>query len=317
MDDKLKGTIKRIVQLTQQNPEFGVELRKALGIEPSAISVSDNSVPANVQAIREALEIRASHSINYDFIKEERLNSQLYIDNLRMENAALNLKKSENERFYIFCVNAFYQIENIINYYYFKSYPNIKDLVSIIVASTKDEGEDGKYAYKSSGKEETVGDIPIASKLNTFCNTFFPKDQIKITYAKLKQVRNEGEHRCMVIIKNEEEDNSLYKFFKYNSFNTVRIILIKLVNEVKKQMEKQKKDEAPSRIPAVLPASVVETQIVIGTIKTMLPSGCFVSYNGNTFVLPSQLLKNVQGLKVNDKVKISLNGGKIVGIQKT
>lgn len=240
MDDKLKGTIKRIVQLTQQNSEFGAELRKALNIEPSAIFVYGSSIPAHIQAIREALEIRANHSINYDFIKEERLNSQLYIDNLRMENAALNLKETEDERFYIFCVNAFYQIENMINYYYYKAYPKIGNLVSVIVDATKDEGK-GKYAFKPTGREETVGDIAIAFKLNAFCNTFFPNDPIKITYANLRQVRNEGEHRCMVIIKNKEEKNPLYKFFKFNSFNTVRIILIKLINEIKEQMEEQKK----------------------------------------------------------------------------
>lgn len=299
MDEKLKGTIKRIVQLTRQNSEFDVELRKALKIESSAISIYGSSVPAHIQAIREALDIRANHSINYDFIKEERLNSQLYIDNLRMENAALNLKESENERFYIFCVNAFYQIENIINYYYHKSYPNINDLVSELVKATKNDGENGKYTFKPSRKEESVGDIPIASKLNAFCNTFFLGDPIKITYANLRQVRNEGEHRCMVIIKNNEEENPLYKFFKYNSFNTVRIILIKLVKEVKKQMEEQKK----------------KIQIIEGTIKTMLPSGCFVFYNNKTSALPPKLFKNVQGLKINDKISITLKDKEIVDIK--
>lgn len=305
MDDKLKGTIKRIVQLTQQNPEFGTELRKALGIELSAISAYDSSVPANVQAIREALDIRANHSINYDFIKEERLNNQLYIDNLRMENAALNLKESENERFYIFCVNAFYQIENIINYYYHKSYPNINDLISVLIDATKNDGE---YAFKPTGKEETVGDIAIKSKLDAFCNTFFPGEPIKITYASLRKVRNEGEHRCMVIIKNKEEENSLYKFFKYNSFNSVRIILIKLVNEVKKQIEEQKKH-------GVKP--VVQLQAVEGFIKQMLPSGAFVAYNDDSTAVPSKLFKNVQGMNVDDKVSIMLKGKEIVDIKKS
>ena len=39
MDEKLKTTIAKIVQLSKQNPEFEVELRKALGIEPSANGV--------------------------------------------------------------------------------------------------------------------------------------------------------------------------------------------------------------------------------------------------------------------------------------
>lgn len=45
MDEKLKTTIAKIVQLSKQNLEFEVELRKALGIEPSANSslVSSNT----------------------------------------------------------------------------------------------------------------------------------------------------------------------------------------------------------------------------------------------------------------------------------
>lgn len=90
MDNRLKDTIKKIVQLSQQDPEFATELRKALKIVSSTHSIYAQNVPANVQAIRAALEIRANHSINYDFIKEERLKKQFYIDNLRMENAALD-----------------------------------------------------------------------------------------------------------------------------------------------------------------------------------------------------------------------------------
>lgn len=39
MDEKLKTTIEKIVQLSKQKPEFEVELRKALGKEPSASGV--------------------------------------------------------------------------------------------------------------------------------------------------------------------------------------------------------------------------------------------------------------------------------------
>ena len=40
MDEKLKPTLDKIVQLTKQNPEFEKELRKALEIRPSANSAS-------------------------------------------------------------------------------------------------------------------------------------------------------------------------------------------------------------------------------------------------------------------------------------
>lgn len=295
MDEKLRATIDKIVKLTQQNREFDIELRKKLGMTSSATAVysSEMKIKDDVTTIREALEIRANKSISYDFINDQRLRDQLIIDNLRMENAALNLQDDENERFYVFCVNAFYQIENVVNYYYHKIYSeDINELVSAIVAATKND----KYPYKSMGKEETVGDIAIASKLNAFCNTFFPGDHIKYDYSRLRQVRNEGEHRCMV--NNNKEDRSLYDFFKYNTFNTVRIILTKLVNEVKKQIE------AP-----------IYKKEVVGTIKTMLPSACFVSYGDETQSLPSKLMGKVHGLKVGDKIIITLKGKEILDVK--
>lgn len=314
MDEKLQSALNKILQLTEQNPEFGVELRKRLGMASSANSAYNRNatIQDDVTAIRRALEIRANNSISYDFINQQRLRDQLIIDNLRMENAALNLQISETERFYSFCVNAFYQIENIINYFYHISYPNIKELVATIASATKDDG-DGKYAYKPTDKEKTVGDIAIASKLNAFCNTFFPNDKIKITLSNLRQVRNEGEHRCMVIISGQETENSLYKFFKYNSINDVRILLIKLVNEVKKLIEEQRTGMS-SGIPSTSSTPNIET--VEGTVATMLPSGCFIAFKGGTHNLPSKLLKKVVGLKAGDKVLITLNGKDIVDIQK-
>ena len=32
MDEKLQSTLNKIIQLTEQNPEFGAELRKMLGM---------------------------------------------------------------------------------------------------------------------------------------------------------------------------------------------------------------------------------------------------------------------------------------------
>lgn len=237
MDEKLKTTIEKIVQLSKQNPEFDIELRRRLNINSSGSITLDKSVPENISAIRSALEIRGDQSINYDFVVEGRLHDQLQIDNLRMENASLNLTEKEGTRFYAFCVNAFYQIENIINYYYHKKFPDINNLLSEIETMTADEkSNEADYSFTRSNRERTVADIPIADKINAFCNTFFPGDNIKLTLSSLRRVRNEGEHRCDVILKEKNEKESLYRFFKYNNFNSIRILLIKLVNEIKTQI---------------------------------------------------------------------------------
>jgi hypothetical protein len=249
MDEKIKATIEKIVQLSKQNEEFNMEMRKLFGKTVSASTVSNSlDVSEDIAAIRAALEIRGYNSIDYSFIKEPRLRDYLNADNLRMENAALNFQEKESERFYSFCVNAFYQVENIVNYYFHKAYPNIEDLLKVIEDATKND-TDGKKSFKfkrAKGEfvEKNVGDIQIFYNINALCNLLFPKDdKIKSTLGNLRKVRNEGEHRCQIIWDEKNEENKLYVFLKKATFNSIRITLKKVVAEVKSQLQSMEKDE--------------------------------------------------------------------------
>lgn len=301
MDDRLKLVLHKVIQLTRENPEFNTELRKALEIAPSAMGahIIDNSVARDITSIREALEIRANVSVSYRFVVEQRLRDQLIIDNLRMENAALNLKQPEEERFYSFCVNAFYQLENIINYYFYVTFPNVEDLLTIIEKYTEEEkGED--FRFKRNGREKNVSDIPIAHKINALCNILFPGDMFKMTLGQLRQVRNEGEHRCMVIQQEKNEKNSLYKFFKYNTFNTIRIYLIKVVNSIKNNIGK----------------AIVEKETrTKAIISSLLPSACYVKYDDKTKPLPIKLLSKVKGKQNGDIVILIIVNDRIIDIE--
>ena len=301
MDESIKSVLNKVVQLTRQNPEFNTELRKALEIAPSALGVSiiDNKVASDISSIREALEIRANVSVSYSFVVEQRLRDQLIIDNLRMENAALNLKQPEEERFYSFCVNAFYQLENIVNYYFYVTFPNIEDLLAIIEKYTEEE-KSNDFKFKRNGREKNVGDILIAHKINALCNILFPGDKLKMTLGQLRQVRNEGEHRCMVIQQEKNDSNSLYKFFKYNTFNTIRIYLIKVVNSVKTNIGKP----------------IVENRTSIeAIISSLLPSACYVKFNDKTDQLPERLLSKVKDKKNGDRIILKLVNDRIEDIE--
>lgn len=297
MDEKLKSVLDKVVQLTKQNQEFETELRKALKMELPANSVCTHTIPENIKAIRTALEIRGDYSINYDFIKEERVYNQLYVDNLRMENIALNLQLEKNERFCAFCVNVFYQLENIINYYYNKSYPDIHELVGIIADATKNDENEGKsYRFKAIGSEENVGDIPMSFKLSAFCNTFFNSDKkIKAILSGLRRLRNQWEHRCLI----HDKDDKLDKFFEYNTFNSIRDLLIRFVNEVKKQ----------------LASEITKMSYKEGIIKRILPSGCFVDIDGLSEQVPVKLFNKVRNLAEGDKIKIIMSGNNIDDIE--
>ena len=297
MDEKIKATIEKIKLLSKQNEEFNQEMRKLFGktIPASADSIP-NSVLEDISAIRSALEIRANVSVSYDFVKEQRLRDQLIIDNLRMENAALNLKEPEEDRFYTFCVNAFYQVENIVNYYYHLSYPNIEAILSEIEEATKSENTD--YQFKRSGKEQSVSSIAVVHKINAICNTLLPDERLlKWAIGTLRQVRNEGEHRCSIIQKEKDDNNNVYKFFRSNTFNSVRIYLKQFIYAVKKGIQEPPKEEE-----------------LVAKITSKLPSACYISVKDKTIELPNKFFSRIKALDKGDTIKLKMLGSRIVDV---
>lgn len=297
-----KKIIEQIDKIEQYSRKPGnewllAELKRRFGNSEMS---NQPDISNDVAFIRSALSIKANNSIKYDFISNQRLKDQLIIDNLRMENAAYNLQEKEIDRFYTFCVNAFYQVENIVNYYFYVMYPNIEDLLSIIEEATKNDGEEGRFRFKrsQSNPENNVGDIPVAFKINALCNLLFPKDlALKITLGNLRKVRNEGEHRCQVIYNQKDENNKLYQFLEKATFNSIRIILIRLVSTIKKQLVDAKTSES-----------------VVGKIATKLPGACFISFSGKKQQVPTKLLGKISSLKEGDDVGVTLRDGVVVDI---
>ena len=297
MDEKLIATVNKIKLLAEQNPVFNQTMQKLFGNTVSASVVNINStITEDISAIRSALEIRANASLTYNFVRNQRLRDQLIIDNLRMENAALNLKEPEADRFYVFCVNAFYQVENILNYFYYTSFPDIDALLKEIEDGTQNEKND--FKFRRTGKEQNVGSIPVAHKLNAFFNTYLTKEgSLKWSIGTLRQVRNEGEHRCDIIRQEKDDNNNLYKFFKSKTFNYVRIDLIKFVNAIEHKLENPDKKEMLESI-----------------IKSKLPSACYVLLRGNSVLLPNKLFAKVRHLNNNDEIILTVSGNTIIDV---
>lgn len=294
MDEKLIATVNKIKLLAEQNPEFNQTMQKLFGNTVSASVVNINStITEDISAIRSALEIRANASLTYSFVINQRLRDQLIIDNLRMENAALNLKEPEADRFYVFCVNAFYQVENILNYFYYTSFPKIDALLKEIEDGTQNEKND--FKFRRTGKEQNVGSIPVAHKLNAFFNTYLPEEvSLKWSIGTLRQVRNEGEHRCDIIRQEKDDNNNLYKFFRSKTFNYVRIDLIKFVNAIEHKLKNPDTEEK------------VESEI-----KSNLPSACYVLLRGKSVAIPDKLFAKVKNLNNGDKIILTIIGNKI------
>ena len=172
----------------------------AAGIESIVLNRLAISTNEKIDKIKDALEIRADISIDYSFVKDIYIRRQLIIDNLRMENVLLNLSMSEKERYENFCVNAFLQVENILNYYYCERFN--KDL-NAILTNIEEATQYETYPFtRVTGKTYYyVSEISIANKIQAFCKQFFPYNpsvkDFTLTYLhKLRNLRNDIFHRA-------------------------------------------------------------------------------------------------------------------------
>lgn len=234
MDVRLNDTIDKVCRLSDKNPEFGRELWKRLSIAYSANSAYLNtSVSNDIKIIREVLEIRADCSITYDFVVDLHIKNQLVVDNLKMENIVLNLKIGAEERFHLFCVYAFFQVENIVNYYLGKLFPDIDKLLSFIEEKTQNDidiRKDKSYAFKrdSNRKYEQISDIDMLFKLNAVSNELFDKS-MKFFCINLRKVRNEYSHR-------PTHTDALTKMFGKYTIPSIMVLLMGVVKAIENSL---------------------------------------------------------------------------------
>ena len=199
MDEKLKTTINKIVQLSKQNPEFNAELRRALGIGTSANSVVSSD--KRIEHIEKYLGLdyyvdNQKSIIDYSFIQEPEVRAQLISDNREMMRFRYGTRYHAIS-FDEFCRYAHLQAEMLLNYCYDKK----EDTLDKIIEHIK------KYnptAYISD-KTNSLGGIAYNVKLWAF-NKEFNLDYITnniLDY--IRKVRNDSSHRSP-----ESEEKSIH-----------------------------------------------------------------------------------------------------------
>lgn len=216
------------------NKEFAAGIN-AIVLNHLAITTNEE-----IEKIKNALELRADSSIDYSFVKDIFVQRQLKIDNLRMENVLLNLSIPERGRYDNFCVNAFLQVENILNYYYCEKFG--KDLDAILTDIENATKKD-KYPFERVPNKTYyyVSEIPIASKIQAFCNQFFPfdpnvKDYTATDLHKLRNIRNDIFHRAGENDDSNKKETGQKKATPSPTSAVFRDTLKKLVQKVKEQL---------------------------------------------------------------------------------
>ena len=151
--------------------------------------------------------------IDYSYVDEKKVKERLINDNLKMEKVYLDKGFSKDDRFVSFCTSAFHQVENLLNYYYFKKYKNFDDLLSCLI----DNNPKFRRRYKSL--EKAKQSFNKISKLNINVIVFLYEKEFffdkKISYDKhitmLREIRNDDSHRCSIINVDTDKIISDYK----------------------------------------------------------------------------------------------------------
>jgi hypothetical protein len=215
----------------EENLWFKNDLKSKISISKPLSNSIDTfiEIKKDTSKIINLLNINPSISVDYSFIKHKLLRTRLELDNLRMENIRYDLKETdEMKRLYDFCINAFYQIENLINFYYFEKFPKIEALLSHL-----ENVQDSKFKRK---EEKNIGDIAIYAKIFAFNKTFYTEDYTGYNIDSLRLIRNEGLHRCSRIKSIENENKRLHDFLKHATFHSVHSLVNLLAEKVKQNL---------------------------------------------------------------------------------
>ena len=202
MDEKLKTTINKIVQLSKQNPEFDTELRRALGIGTSANSALSSD--KRIEHIEKYLGLdyyvdNQKSIIDYSFIQEPEVRAQLISDNREMMRFRYGTRYHAIS-FDEFCRYAHLQAEMLLNYFYDLKNDNIKSVIAHIKKFNPTANLD---------TAKSLGSISYNSKLWAFKTEFNIDFKVYTILDYLRKVRNDSSHRS-----SEKEEKSIHDYRK-------------------------------------------------------------------------------------------------------
>ncbi len=202
MDEKIKSTINKIVQLSKQNPEFNTELRKALGIRTSVNC--ELSTDKRIEHIEKYLGLdyyvdNQKSIIDYSFIQGPEVRAQLISDNREM------MRFRYGTRYHAICFDEFcryahLQAEMLLNYFYDLKNDNINSVIARIKQYNTTANLDNA---------KTLGSVSYNSKLWAFKTEFNISFKVYTVLDYLRKVRNDSNHRSP-----ETEEKSIHDYRK-------------------------------------------------------------------------------------------------------
>lgn len=152
------------------------------------------------------------YRLDYDSIKHHQVKARLIKDNLKMEMILLDNIHAAEDKFISFCTSAFHQIENLLNYYYWKKFPVLDDFKKYMLDNNPAFLRRWKNIERLE-KFKKIGDFDINllvylfEKENYFDKKIYYNNEITF----LREIRNDDSHRCSVYSFDKEKIFEDYK----------------------------------------------------------------------------------------------------------
>lgn len=209
MDEKLKSTLRKVILLTQQYPEFGKELKKALQIDSAASLISpDHDRIAHIEkylGLDYYVDGKPS-TIDYSFIKDVDARAKLISDNREMLRNRYGTRFHQTN-FSEYCLYAQLQSEMLLNYYYIVIDNNIQNIIQHIK----------RFNTSAIISQETTSVSAISYNSKLFAFKYEHNFNID-TLNYVRQERNEMSHRSPI---NDQIEIDKYKKLLEEKHNMV------------------------------------------------------------------------------------------------
>lgn len=189
MEDKVRSTLDKVIQLAKLNAEFASELRKALGIVNVSNTTSiDNNRLKHIEkylGLDYYVDTQASIT-DYSFVSFADIRAQLISDNREMMRFRYGTRYHEIN-FSEFCRYAQLQVEMLLNYYYDqKNNSNLSDIKNHIKTYNEDA--------KGIDTAKTLAAISYNVKLWAFTKEYNISGAFDL-WNNVREARNELSHR--------------------------------------------------------------------------------------------------------------------------
>lgn len=187
--------------------DFSIDFRKSLRGRIDFIGMVKGKEDPVYQKLLTRFEYLRNR-IDYDLIDHDNVRERLVRDNRKMELIVLDKVHSSEDEFIAFCTSAFHQVENLINFFYWKRFPDINDFKDYMWENNLAFQKRYKSLRKFNREErlkklnnfKRIRDFDINLLIYLYEKEFYYDHHIYCSneLRLLREIRNDESHRCSV-----------------------------------------------------------------------------------------------------------------------